>query len=178
MTPNTQYRYFKSSCHSPEPGSNTSAGIDLLDYTYQCFTVDVDFNDNQPPQAIGVPPNNEINLDCGERISDTLIRFTGPEGDQRVTLTVEGDESDDFTVVTLVNSPRDGAAAVATINWEPPKDPITKQITIIATDDHRSKKTTDITITLNSGDCVHSSRTNSPSKGNVSKSEVSFYTTH
>ncbi len=66
------------------PGNNTD-GIDYLDN--QCFYFNVTSLINQPPSVNGLPPNNTINIACGDTGS-FFLTFIAPEVGQSVSTTV------------------------------------------------------------------------------------------
>eukprot|EP00804_Cyclotella_cryptica_P029486 CCRYP_011290-RB/>CCRYP_011290-RB protein AED:0.01 eAED:0.01 QI:1437/1/1/1/0.66/0.25/4/197/528 len=122
-------------------------GIDLLDGQTICFTTS---NTNQPPVAVGVPQDNSFDLQCDGFITDHIITFSGPEGDQLVDLevTTTGDISD-----LVLNIDDSKQTASLTINWTPSL-PGTVQLIITATDNGihgtgTDPKTTELGLNLN-----------------------------
>lgn len=94
-----------------QPG-NGLYGIDSLDGQTYCFAAT---GVNIPPVPSGFPPSNLTALACGANITNMVVSFAAPEGDQTTTLTVAGAVPPGL-IVTISDHV---LTATATINWTP-----------------------------------------------------------
>lgn len=109
-----------------EAGYGTN-GIDRLDGQTICFTTS---NTNRQPVAVGVPPENRIELECDGSITEKIITFSGPEPDQLVdiTYTITGET---FGLEVIEDDKKQTASVK--INWSP-QEAGNAQLTLTGTD--------------------------------------------